>query len=86
MNNSIRYNGKLNVIGNIIRKYRLSANLSQDDVSSKLLLLGINIHPKSYQRLENGERAIRDYELGAIAKVLNVSTDELLKDFMKDLI
>ena len=37
------------------------------------------------QRLESGDRIIKDYELAAISKILNVSTDTLLKDFLDKL-
>lgn len=86
MKNSVKYNGKLNVIGSVIRKYRENNHLSQADLSAKLTLLGIDIPKNSVQRLENGNRVIKDYELAGIAKILNVSTDELLSDFMKDLV
>lgn len=85
MKNSIKYKGKLNVIGPVIRKYREDLGLSQLDLSAKLTLIGIDIPKNSVQRLENGNRIIKEYELAAIAKILNVSTDELLKDFRKEL-
>ena len=86
MKNSVKYNSKLNVLGSIIRNYREKRQLSQAELSAKLTLLGIDIPKNSIQRLESGTRIIKDYELAGIAKVLNVSIDELLKDFMKDLI
>lgn len=86
MKNSVRYDSKLNVIGSIIRSYREKCNLSQAELSAKLLLLGIDIPKNSIQRLECGNRIIKDYELGAIAKVLNVSPSTLLEDFMKKLV
>lgn len=85
MKNSVKYEGKLNVIGSVIRKYREKANLSQADLSAKLILLGIDVPKNSVQRLECGDRVIKDYELGGIAKILNVSPDLLLKDFIKEL-
>ena len=85
MKNSVKYEGKLNVIGYVIRKYREEANLSQADLSAKLTLLGIDIPKNSVQRLECGDRIIKDYELAGISKILNVSTDTLLKDFIKGL-
>lgn len=86
MKNSVKYGNKLNVIGPTIRKYREKCNLSQAELSAKLLLLGIDIPKNSMQRLECGDRVIKDYELAGISKILNVSTDILLKDFIKDLV
>lgn len=85
MGNIKKYNNKLNVIGNNIKHYRKSKNMSLVDLSNKLMFYGIDIHKNALQRLEYGRRIIKDYELGAISKVLNVSTDLLLKDFIDNL-
>lgn len=85
MNNIKKYNGQLNVIGNKIKFYRNSKNISLVTLSNKLMLLGIDIPKNSLQRLENGKRIIKEYELVAIAKILNVSIDVLVEDFRKEL-
>lgn len=85
MNNITKYNNKLNVIGNKIKHYREKNNLSQTEMSNKLLLIGIDIPKNSIQRIENGSRIIKDYELAGFSKIFNISTDELLKDFIKEL-
>lgn len=59
--------------------------MSLVDLSNKLMLYGIDIHKNALQRLECGQRIIKDYELAALSKVLNVSTDMLLKDFINSL-
>ena len=86
MKNSVRYDNKLNIIGSVIRKYREKSHLSQAEVSSKLLLLGIDIPKNSIQRLECGDRIIKDYELAGISKVLDISPNLLLEKFMKELV
>ena len=85
MKNLKRYNGKLNVIGNKIKEYRENKNISLAELSNDLMLMGIDIHKNSLQRLEYGRRIIKDYELCAIAKVLDISIDELLKEFKESL-
>lgn len=85
MNNSRRYNNKLNVIGSVIRHYRELNGLSLTKLSNKLQLLGIDIPKNSLQLLEMGERIITEYELAGFAKVFNISTDTLLEDFIKTL-
>lgn len=85
MNNSVKYNDKLNVIGEKLKYYRELNRLSQAQVSNKLQLIGIDIPKNSLQRLENGKRILRDYELAGFSKVFNVSIDEMLKDFIKEL-
>lgn len=86
MKNSVRYNDKLNVVGSVIREYREKCHLSQAELSAKLLLLGIDIPKNSVQRLECGDRAIRDFELAGISKVLGISSNLLLEKFMKELV
>lgn len=85
MKNSTKYNDNLNVIGSKIKCYREINNLSLSQLSDKLQLLGIDIPKNSLQRLEKGKRIIKEYELAGLSKVLKVSTDELLKDFIKEL-
>lgn len=85
MNNNKKFNKDLNVIGSKIRYYREQKNLSQAQLSAKLELLGISIPKNSIQRLECNNRIIKDFELAGISKVLNISTDTLLKDFINDL-
>ena len=85
MNNITKYNDKLNVIGNIIKDYRIKHNLSLSQLSNRLMLLGIDIPKPSIQRIEMGKRIIKDYELAGFAKVFNVSPNILLKDFIEEI-
>ena len=85
MRNCSKYNENLNVLGSVIREYRIERNLSQADLSAKLELIGISIPKNSIQRLECNDRVIKDFELAGISKVLNVSLDILLKDFIDSL-
>lgn len=83
MNNSSRkYNNNLNILGDKIRYYREKRKLSQADLSAQLELLGIPIPKNSIQRMECNDRIIKDYELGAIFKILNISVDSLYKDYL----
>lgn len=85
MNNITKYNGKLNVVGTKIKYYREKNRWSLSELSNKLMLIGIDIHKSSIQRLEVGERVIKDYELAGFAKVFNISPNTLLKDFSEEL-
>lgn len=85
MKNSTKYNDNLNVIGEKIKYYREINNLSLSQLSDKLQLIGIDIPKNSLQRLEKGDRIIKEYELAGFSKIFKVSADELLKDFMKEL-
>lgn len=80
-----RYNGKLNVIGEKLRECREDNNLSLEKLSNKLQLLGIDIPKPSLQNIENGKRIVKAYEFYGLCKVLDMSMEEMLKDFIKGL-
>lgn len=70
--------GKCNVSGQMIREYRESAELSQEQLAAKLQLLGHNINQKAVSRIETGCRVVPDFELIYFSKALNVSVLDLL--------
>lgn len=78
MNNCGKYNENLNVIGPIIRKFRKDKKISLELLSSKLLLLGVNIPVTSLHRIENNQRTVRDYEICALAVALDIDVTDLL--------
>lgn len=85
MNNITKYNGKLNIIGNILKSYRMEREWSLSQTSNQLMLIGIDIPKSSIQRIEVGDRVIKDYELVGFSKIFKVSPNTLLKDFIKEL-
>ncbi len=78
--------GKLNVVGEEIKLYREQLKMSRQDLSNQLMIFGIDISSQSIFDIENGYRTVVDYELSAIAKILNVTTDKLLQNFNEYLI
>lgn len=77
-----KLNGKLNIVGKNIELYReKNNNMSRQSLSDKLILIGIDISAQSIFDIEKGTRTVIDYELCAIAKILNTTSDELMKDF-----
>lgn len=72
------YFGKKNLSGERVREARLKKHLSQSDLAAKLQVEGVVIERDSISRIEIGTRFIPDYELPALAKVLNVSVEWLL--------
>lgn len=85
MNKIIKYNGKLNVIGEKVRKYRETGKLSLSQLSNKLLLLGVDIPKSSLQNIEVGKRVVKEYEFFALCKVFNISMEDMLNDFIKEI-
>lgn len=78
MKNCGKYNDNLNLIGPILREKRINKKISFETLSSKLLLLGVNIPVTSLHRIENNQRTVRDYEICAISVVLDIDVSELL--------
>ena len=75
-----KFNGNMNVIGRLLKEYRIKSNLSYEQLSAKLELMGISIHKQSLYDIENNKRTVKDYELFGIAHVLEIDVNDLLKD------
>ena len=71
---------KVNISGRRIAEARTAAKppLTQDDLSARLALLGIQMDRAAVAKIENNLRRVLDFELKAIAKVLEVEIDWLL--------
>lgn len=74
-------NGNINCVGKYIKEIREKNNISRQHLSDQLMILGIDISSDSIFDIETGTRTVVDYELCAIAKVLNIPTDFLLRKF-----
>ena len=80
----VRFDGNMNVIGNLLKKYRTEKGLSYEKLSAKLELMGISIHKQSLYDIENKKRTVKDYELFGIAYVLGIDVNDLLEDIRKN--
>ena len=78
-----KFEDNLNVIAQNLKEIRKSKNISLSKLSDKLMLMGIDISKQSLYRIELNNRSVRDYELAGIARALDVSIDELLKNFIQ---
>lgn len=76
-----KLDGKLNIVGKNIYTARENNKFSRQHLSNQLMILGIDISSQSIYDIETGSRTVVDYELCAIAKILNTTTDNLLRDF-----
>ena len=72
-------NGRNNICGEQVAKYRIACELSQRQLAEKLQLLGLDVDKNAIQRIETGERFVTDIEIIAFSKVFDVSFEELLK-------
>jgi len=76
----VKFDGNMNVISRLLKEYRIKKNLSYEQLSAKLDLMGISIHKQSLYDIENNKRTVKDYELFGIAHVLGIDVNELLED------
>ncbi len=81
---SKKLNGKANIVGTNIQKYRLQNDLSLRQLSDKLALYGINLYHSDIFDIENHNRLVKDFELKAICKVLNITYEQIFEDTDKD--
>ena len=52
MNNTIKYNGKLNAVGSRIKEYRKQNKMTQKQLAEKLQLYGIDLNKNSLQKMK----------------------------------
>ncbi len=72
-----KYNGLPNISGKTIEKYRLEHNMSREDLAEQLQLMGISIDRSHVYRIETGRVMLKDFELLAICKILNIDYKKL---------
>ena len=71
--------GLNNICGIKICRLRKELKISQRVLADKLQLSGLDVDKNAIQRIECGKRFVTDIELVAIAKIFNITVDELLK-------
>lgn len=69
-----------NLIGERVKEARTKAQppLTQEELSKKLSKQGVSIDRAGVAKIETGIRGVLDFELVALAKVLNVKVTWLL--------
>ena len=72
--------GNCNIVGKNIERLRKEREIKQKDFISKMQIMGCDINPTSYSKLEGQIRIATDKEIYIIAKILNVTTDELFNN------
>lgn len=73
-----KYEGKNNVLGNLLLKYRFQKGYSKSELSRKLELHAVYINPYELGRMEKGLMLIKDFELIGLWRVLEIPTQEIL--------
>ena len=76
-------NGNINIIGNNLRKYRQLRKISQPEICRKLDLLGVTMYNSDIYEIEYGKKTVKDFEILAFCKVLEISLEDLYFDTEK---
>ena len=71
--------GNANMVGRNIEQLRKKRGIKQKDFIAKMQVMGCDINPTSYSKLEGQVRSATDKEIYVISKILNVAMEELFE-------
>ena len=71
--------GNANMVGKNIERLRKERGIKQKDFIAKIQIMDCDINPTSYSKLEGQLRSATDKEIYVIAKILNVTMEELFE-------
>ncbi len=69
--------GNCNMVGRNIERLRKEQGIKQKDFIAKMQVMGCDINPTSYSKLEGQLRNATDREIYVISKLLNVDMEAL---------
>ena len=77
-----KYNNKPNMIGKKLYEARIKKGYTKTELCRKLELLGIEFDRNEIYRIENFRMTVKDFELIALASVLDIDLNVLKKDIL----
>ena len=72
--------GNCNLVGKNIERLRKARGIKQKDFIAQIQVMGCDMNPTSYSKLEGQLRSATDKEIFVIAKILGVSMETLFED------
>ena len=72
-----KYENKTNVIGNLIKTYRENIKLRKGEDCRRLQLHAVYLDRTQLNRIETGRMIVKDFELIALCKVLDINYEDL---------
>ena len=72
--------GNANMVGQRIEYLRKQRGIKQKDFIARIQIMGCDMNPTSYSKLEGQLRSATDREIYAIAKILGVPMEALFED------
>ena len=71
--------GNANMVGRNVERLRKERDIKQKDFIAKMQVMGCDINPTSYSKLEGQLRNATDKEIYIIAKILDVKMEDLFE-------
>ena len=71
--------GKNNICGKNIAKFRKELRISQRELADRLQVIGLDVDKNAIQRMESEQRFITDIEIYYLCQALGKTLDELFK-------
>ena len=71
--------GNSNLVGKNIERLRKERGIKQKDFIAKIQVMGCDMNPTSYSKLEGQLRNATDKEIFVISKILNVPMEKLFE-------
>lgn len=72
--------GNANMVGKKVEQLRKIRGIKQKDFIAKMQIMGCDINPTSYSKLEGQVRSATDKEIFVISKILAVPMEDLFED------
>ena len=76
--------GKANMVGKNIERMRKERGMIQKDFIAKMQVMGCDINPTSYSKLEGQVRSATDKEIFVISKILDVPMEMLFEAYREE--
>lgn len=70
-------NEQSNVVGDLIKECRIKKKLKKVEICEQLQLHAVYIDSTELKRIEDGKQSVKDFELIAFCKVLDIDYEEL---------
>lgn len=72
--------GNANMVGKNIERLRKERGIKQKDFIARMQIMGCDMNPTSYSKLEGQIRCATDIEIYVISKILDVEMEKLFED------
>ena len=76
--------GNANMVGKNIERMRKERGIKQKDFIAKMQVMGCDINPTSYSKLEGQIRSATDREIYVISKIMEIRMEELFREVSED--